>query len=369
MVVQERTYRKVPLEAWEIGAELLDILSRGLYTDAKDAIREYVQNGVDANASSVTVSINGPRVTIRDDGDGMDWDTLRMSRRFGVSDKSPKLHVGYRGIGIYAAFGMCEILRITTRQVEMDDLLHLQIRFGEMRRILEQDKASEKREGIGLSNLLYEYTEFRREPYTGDTSRDHFTLVRLDGISREYRAQLNDSESVEAYLLNTLPIAFPEEEYGITINAWLKEYVGLNSVKLVLRVGNEPEINVEPKIAPHLEDPQFHWIKDDQNKKVAFIWNALTTLGERIPSLSGSDEATGVSGFLLKMKGFTLGDRIRLKPRWPATGGRTLYHHYTGEAHVLDAADVYPSAARDDLEASAAKQERKQTHIRQEIRS
>ena len=108
MVIQQDAFQKIPVESWEIGAELLDILSRGLYSDAKDAIREYVQNGVDAQATRVTITVRGPSATIRDDGLGMDWDTLRRARRFGISDKNPHIHVGFRGIGIYAAFGMCE---------------------------------------------------------------------------------------------------------------------------------------------------------------------------------------------------------------------------------------------------------------------
>ena len=56
MVRQRRLSRKIALEPWEVGGELLDILSRGLYSDAKDAIREYIQNGVDAEASTVMVT-------------------------------------------------------------------------------------------------------------------------------------------------------------------------------------------------------------------------------------------------------------------------------------------------------------------------
>ena len=114
MVSQQRTSRRIPLEPWEVGGELLDILSRGLYTDAKDALREYVQNSVDADASNVHITIDGPVVTIRDDGHGMDFDTLRRARRLGASDKGIMFNVGFRGIGIYAAFGMCEILTIQT---------------------------------------------------------------------------------------------------------------------------------------------------------------------------------------------------------------------------------------------------------------
>ena len=356
MVIEQDAFQKIPVESWEIGAELLDILSRGLYSDAKDAIREYVQNGVDANATRVIVNVRGPRATIRDDGVGMDWDTLRRARRFGVSDKSPRIHVGFRGIGIYAAFGMCETIRITSRQAGTDELLHLEIRFGEMRRIIEQERVSEDKMGVGLTELLEEYTLFRREPYESSLVRDHFTLVTLDGITQEYRSQLNDSDALDAYLLNTLPVAFPNEGYGPTVNGWLREYVGLNSIKLICRVGDEPESPIEPHLAEDVESPQYYLIEDSEGEQVAFVWHTLTTRGERIRSPAGTNEGSGLSGYLMKVKGFTLGNRLLLKPLWPAVGGRTLYHHYTGEVHILDHAEVYPNAARDDLEPSLAKQ-------------
>ena len=356
MVGQQQSFQKIALESWEVGGELLDVLSRGLYSDAKDAIREYVQNGVDAEASNVIVTVSGPRATIRDDGRGMDWDTLRGARRFGVSDKTPRLHVGYRGIGMYAAFGMCETLRIATHQAGSPELLQLHLHFGQMRRILQHDRNSDFRARIGLAGLLYEYADFSREPYTGDVFQDHFTLVSLDGISQEYRAQLNDFNSLHAYLLNTLPVAFAQEGYGSIVNGWLREYVSLNPIRLLVRVGNEPEIAVQPPPAEDIESPQYHWLTDDRDRRIAFVWHALTTQGQRISSPTGSDEGSGVSGYLLKMKGFTLGNRLRLKPLWPPVGGRTLYHHYTGEVHVLETAEVYPNAARDDLESSEEKQ-------------
>ena len=41
MIQNERHARRVQLESWEVGGELLDILSRGLYSDAKDALSMY----------------------------------------------------------------------------------------------------------------------------------------------------------------------------------------------------------------------------------------------------------------------------------------------------------------------------------------
>ena len=43
-------FAKFQLKPEDIGGELLPILSKGLYTDPLHAVREYVQNSVDADA-------------------------------------------------------------------------------------------------------------------------------------------------------------------------------------------------------------------------------------------------------------------------------------------------------------------------------
>ena len=133
--------QRVPLSPWEVGGELLDILSRGLYSDAKDALREYVQNGVDAHADEVQITVDGGEVSIRDDGDGMDEESIRAVRRFGLSFKSPTESVGYRGIGVYSAFGICDEMTITSRTQGMAIQTGWVFEFKGMRDVLESDKA------------------------------------------------------------------------------------------------------------------------------------------------------------------------------------------------------------------------------------
>ena len=164
MIQNERRTRHVQLESWEVGGELLDILSRGLYSDAKDALREYVQNGVDAGANHILITVDGSQAVIRDDGHGMDAEGIRTARRFGMSEKSPREMVGYRGIGIYSAFGICEEMRVTSRRQGMANLVGWVFQFGEMRRLLEADKASDTRQGVGLPDLMYQYTSYSLTP-------------------------------------------------------------------------------------------------------------------------------------------------------------------------------------------------------------
>lgn len=350
MVSHPQTPQKIALEPWEVGGELLDILSRGLYTDARDALREYVQNSVDAHASTVHVTIDGPVITVRDDGDGMDFDTLRRARRLGASDKSPQFNVGFRGIGIYAAFGMCETLTIHTHQANAAELLRLRLHFGAMGRVLEKDRDAPKRSGVALTDLLYEHTDFQRTDYTGDPT-EQFTMVRLEGVRPEHRAQLSKLAEVHSYLLSTLPVAFPESGYGFSVNNWLRDIVKLHPVRIVLRVGKEPEVLVAPQLARNVREPETNYIKDADGRDLAFMWYALSTTGSQVSSDHGATNNYDISGFHLKIKGFTLGNRQTVRHLWPLVGGRALYHHYTGEIHVLDDAGVVPNAARNDLSA------------------
>ena len=350
-MIEPRT-RHVQLESWEVGGELLDILSRGLYSDAKDALREYVQNGVDAGANHILITVDGPQAVIRDNGQGMNLKGIRTARRFGMSEKSPREMVGYRGIGIYSAFGICEEMRITSRQKGMEDLVGWVFQFGEMRRLLEADKASDARQGVGLPNLMHQYTELFIEPYLGDVD-DHFTVVEIDGISEEYRAQLNNAAEVNNYLLNTIPVALSTEEgYGRTVNDWLAEHVGINPVRISLRIADESEFDIEPLVAQGVYDAESDWIKAPDGTALAFVWYTLSTTGKQLAAQKG----LSISGFILKVKGFTLGDRLALKGLWPAVGGGTLYHHYTGEVHILATDQLYPNAARNDLESNPARQ-------------
>ena len=357
MVVRIDSMERLPLEPRDIGGELLDILSRGLYSNAKDAIREYAQNGIDADASNIWVSVDGPRVTVHDDGHGMDWETLRRARRFGMSDKNTQENVGFRGIGIYSAFGMCDSLEIATHQLGASDEYAVHFNFGEMRRILEDDRSGELRSGVALSDLLYEYVRFNNTPYQSEYGDRQYTVVTLDGIEQEYRAQLSDASDLNDYLLNTLPAAFPDEGYGPTVSGWLSEHVKIRPVQIFLRVGDEPEISVHPQLVAFVDPPERDWIRGSDGTSVAFAWHALSPYRRRLGSRFAGDDSADAAGFLLRLKGFTLGDRMALKVLWPALGGGALYHHFTGEVHILEGADVFPNAARDGLEPSVAQQD------------
>ena len=99
----------------DIGGELLPIITKGIYPDHRDTLREYIQNAIDANATNVRIVILGSTIMIEDDGDGM---TLKQSEdaiRIGLSDKQPEKQVGFRGVGIYSSYDLSSSLQIITK--------------------------------------------------------------------------------------------------------------------------------------------------------------------------------------------------------------------------------------------------------------
>ena len=85
-------------EKEDIGGELLPILTTGLYRDALDTLREYIQNSIDAKAKRIELRVDPDQIVIDDDGIGMNKDDARKAIRLGISDKTPAQNVGFRVI-------------------------------------------------------------------------------------------------------------------------------------------------------------------------------------------------------------------------------------------------------------------------------
>jgi hypothetical protein len=348
--IDEGNFAEYPVSAEDVGGELLPILSKGLYTNPLDAIREYVQNAVDAIATQVTIQITGNSVWILDDGFGMSPAELHESRHFGVSKKSISEHVGFRGIGIYSGFDLCNRLRITTKQENADRAYILEYDFGQMKSILENARTDPSRPIIPLLQLLSAHTHFSNQRgYPRDKS---FTLVHLEDINDVHIRRLSNREELRDYVLRNLPIDFDLEfEYREQINAQLKHYVkGYNPVRVILRSdGMDDEVIAKPNI-PNLGPPTMELVRNSRGQPIAFYWACLTNGSQRIGA--ENSEFSDFEGLIYKIKGFTIGDREKLKKLWG--GKKILYSWYTGEVYVLDE-NVIPNTERDDFETNNAK--------------
>lgn len=333
-------------EAEDIGGELIGILSKGLYPDPLDCIREYVQNSVDAKAKTVTIKITGNSVIISDDGIGMSVENLRQARQLGFSTKSQTENVGFRGIGIYSGFDICNRLLITTKKAGEAKSRILEFHFGEMKAQLKAERDTHAPR-TSLPKLITKYTYFRQED---DQVDRHYTIVQLEELSSVHISQLSNHAQLRAYMLHNLPIDFADNfPYKDLINSQLQNHVpGYNAIRVKLVTDFAPsEVIVKPNI-PNLSEPSMGFISTTEGKAVAYYWACYHEKGGVLP-----EEFEDYRGLVYKVKGFTIGERSRLREYFPTARG-TLYYWCTGEVYVIDD-NVTPNAARNDFEVSSEK--------------
>lgn len=344
---------QVPIDPDEIGGELLAILSKGLYTNPLDCVREYVQNSVDAGAQHVTIKLTGNSAAILDSGRGMSLDELLQARQFGLSGKSIGQHVGFRGIGIYSGFDICKRLRVTTKQAGETDLHVMVFEFEAMRQVLDADRHKTGPEKTSLIRLLSEHTYLKREPSSFPKER-HFTHVEMQDLSDVHVKQLSNRSELRRYLLQTLPIDFdPDFPHRKKINDALYLRVpAYNAVTITLKSDGIDDEVVAKDNVPDLGEPSMGYVADSTGRHVAYYWACLNAKGQAIDrNYRREDGQPSLEGFAYKVKGFTIGDRDVLRSTFKQP---QLYRWYTGEIYVLDDT-VVPNAGRDGFETSEAR--------------
>src|SRR3989339_1222673 len=103
--------------------KLLDHIGLAMYSKSTKAIGELVVNGYDADATKVSVDIKANKITIIDNGCGMDESAIRDEYMMLGSDHKRKikkthifgrLPIGNKGIGKLAGLGIAKKISVTT---------------------------------------------------------------------------------------------------------------------------------------------------------------------------------------------------------------------------------------------------------------
>ncbi|MBI4303869.1 MAG: ATP-binding protein [Chloroflexi bacterium] len=334
----------------DIGGEILPILTRGLYRDMLDSLREYIQNAIDAKATQIEVAIDPDVVSIFDDGSGMNSEEARKAIRLGISDKNPLTNVGFRGVGIYSGFNLCDTLEIFTKSSSSPHTYRLFFDFKTIRRELlaEQERRQQgKPPQLYLERLLEESVFV--EPVDGELIEGHGTRVILSGLLPDAYLRINDWTQVSEYLENVVPLPFnPEFKFGERIQKRFQE-ADYRVVPLKLQIGSRSEALYRPYtdqlfrfLGKH--PPEFFDVKDGP-KSYGFAWVCVNDARETIKD-------SKIRGLLIKKFGFSISDRRYLEPFF----GRTVYsRRITGEV-IVTHPNLIPNAARSDFENNSTRQ-------------
>ena len=338
----------------DIGAEIISILTRGMYPDPCDALREYVQNGIDAEAKSIEIKIRGNSIVVEDDGIGMDEETMKKAIRIGVSDKNPNIDVGFRGIGIYSSFHLCDNLHIYSRSDDNPPYF-LSFNFKKMREILQEQQAARLSGELpgdklmDLQSLLEKHIEFKI--LDSDKFPKKGTRVEMINLHPNFSKELTRFENVAEYLRQVVPLYFNPEKFK-----WAKRIENKISeicknhnaefklVNLTLQIASR----IEKLYRPYSDDcfhgeplkPHFEEVKIQRNF-FGVAWGCLNPIRKKI-----SDKE--LRGFLIKKQGFAIGKRINVSKYFVRT---TYFDRYIGEIIVVHP-ELLPNAPRTDFEIS-----------------
>ena len=336
----------------DIGGEILPILTTGLYRNTLDALREYIQNAVDAEAEEIQLAIDPDVVSLTDDGNGMAGDQARNAIRFGVSDKSPLENVGFRGIGIYSGFNICDLLEVYTKSRIDGNTYKLTFDFYGIRtKLLEEQERRSKGlpPGLHLERLL-EQSVFM-ESLGEENFRRFGTTVIMSGLLPSAYGQINDWDQVVHYLRNVVPLPFsPDFRYGKAIEKRFlqRDY---RVIPLTLQIGGQQGTLFRPYTDDLFKNrgrhaPEFFDIKGSNNQEFGFAWVCVNDARETIKDIK-------LRGLLLKKFGFSISDRQYLEPFF---GRPTYSRRITGEVIVTNDR-LIPNAARSDFEHNTTRQD------------
>ncbi len=175
--------------AFQPRARLLKLIGQELISDEVVAISELVKNAHDADAHKVTISfeaVTGPDgfICIRDDGHGMDVDTLlgrwmepAASTKIGKGRQITRLGrrvLGEKGVGRFAADKLARNLTIVSRCPGRADEIHA---------IVDWDRYAD--DGLMLADVLN-----RWEIHPSREIEKHGTLLRMGGLRSQWTERM-----------------------------------------------------------------------------------------------------------------------------------------------------------------------------------
>ncbi|RLA82723.1 MAG: hypothetical protein DRG78_06385 [Epsilonproteobacteria bacterium] len=341
------------LSKFDIGAEIIAILTKGMYQDPRDALREYIQNAVDADSKNINLKIRQNNITVIDDGTGMDYQTMRKALRIGISDKKPGDDIGFMGIGIYSSYHLCDSLTIYSK-INADSPHKLFMDFKAMKDVLTEQKEKRINNQLSGDELIDLQTLLEKYIYLEELDKSDFptkgTRIEMHQIEQNFSKELQDFDLVASYLRDTIPLHFDKSNFmwGEEIENKIQEICDTHNskfdlVNLKLQVNSRQEDLYKPYKNSDFHNntpqkPDFQEIKDEDGF-IGVAWGCLNPTRNKIKDKS-------LRGFLIRKQGFAIGRRENVVKYF---NSHTHFDRYVGEIVVTNK-ELLPNASRDDFE-------------------
>ncbi len=210
MIVKKKTRLEVTVDKRHIVT-----IGERLYTESVELLRELVNNAYDADAERVDVEITPKRISVSDNGTGMDLEGLKQYFNIGSEEKvvharSPKfgrIRIGQFGIGKFASLAAASRFEVITQFKEFA-----------ARIIFDKDHWQASQDAWHLPMEIIQ----------PDRDRGNGTTVILSHLSKNF-----NPEEVEKKLMESVPLKAPHFEVYVNRRRLLPRSLSGRSVPIL----------------------------------------------------------------------------------------------------------------------------------------
>ncbi len=346
----ENGYHKI-----EIGKDVIESLTLGMYQDCRYVYREYIQNAADAidkaiqktwlkkGEDEIHVIIDNARrqISISDNGTGIEKDkAVEVLRNIAKSTKKRGEDKGFRGIGRLGGLGYCNKLIFKT-SYKGEPCKTIMVWDAErLKRIIndreKEESAVEVLERVTTTNI------------TAEDKDSHYFNITMENVSSD---DLLDVRSVTDYLSMVAPVEISsrfiyrqkivdfEKEHNLSVDTY-NIYVNDEQIYKpyttdIYDYNNGKKIKVDDILGV-----EFILSKDDNGNIIYWGWYTISRLkGQMKPK-------NLARGIRLRKENIQIGDEEICKKFFSKTEDQRFSFYYFGEIHALSKG-LIPNSRRD----------------------
>ena len=339
----------------QIGKDVIESLTLGMYEDCRFIYREYIQNAADAvdkaidcallekGEESIHVRIDKDKrsISVQDNATGISQDkVMAILRNIAHSTKKRGEDKGFRGIGRLGGLGYCLKLIFETSYYG-EPIKSIMTWDANLLKSIINDR--ENREEA--TEVLSKVTKIKTEVEDCNT---HYFNVIMENVSSD---ELLDVESVSDYLSMVAPVDISsnfifrhkindfKKDNGLTVDTY-NIFVNNDQIYKPYTGAIYEDNNGGKKKVDDIIDVKFLMAKDDNGSIIYWGWYSISTLkGQMKPK-------NLARGIRLRKENIQIGDEEICKKFFTKTEDQRFSFYYFGEIHALGKG-LIPNSRRD----------------------
>jgi molecular chaperone HtpG len=342
-------------DEYKFGANILEILTTGMYRDSKVIFREYIQNSCDSIDSAVKngllkkeegkieiwLDTENRKIAIEDNAIGIKSDDFkRVLGNIAEANKVFGESKGFKGIGRLFGLAYCEKLVFTSGYSGENIISIMTCNAKKMREMLNDNIHGKKHSAAEVLNTINSFSCGEKTQKDG-----HFFRVELIGINAE-NTDLLDFQKIKDYLSFCAPVPYQNtllyrnkiyghaKELGVCIDEYIIKLDGEQIFKKYVTDIKDKSGKKDDDIF----DVEFHDFHNKQGELIAWMWFGLSQFKNALPQSTNP-----MRGLRLRKENIQIGNEDTLQPFFKEERGNS---YFVGEIFAVYS-ELIPNSQRD----------------------